>query len=437
MPAGAFGSLLGLPNYFFWVSCIMNQNRSNYTVGLIMLTFFVISFLTNIIGPLIPDIIKGFDLSLTLVALLPFAFFIAYGVMSIPSGMMIEKYKEKKVMVAAFVVSFCGALLLALFPNYLSAVLSLFLIGCGMAMLQVVINPLLRTSGGEENYAFYSILAQLIFGLASFVSPLVYSGMVSKLQGETSGMMGLLQKFTPPNLPWISLYWLFAVISLAMILIIAVSRFPKVELSQDEKAGSFQTYIDLFRKRVVVLYFLALFCYVGTEQGVANWISQFLSTYHGYDPQKTGAEVVAYFWGLMTAGGVLGLLLVKLMDSRKVLILFSILAIICLTIALFGSGEMALIAFPMFGFFASVFYPIIFSLALNSVKENHGSFSGILVTGIVGGAVIPLIVGWLGDQVGLRYGMVFLYLSMGYILSIGFWARPLVTNKIISRRKND
>ena len=210
-----------------------------------------------------------------------------------------------------------------------------------------------------------------------------------------------------------------------MIVVILVSRFPKVELSQDEKAGTFQTYIDLFKKRVVILYFIALFCYVGSEQGVANWISQFLFAYHGYDPQKTGAETVAYFWGLMTAGGILGLLLVKLMDSRKVLVLFTALALICLTLGLFGSGNVALIAFPLVGFFASVMYPIIFSLALNSVKEHHGSFAGILVTGIVGGAVVPLVVGSLGDAIGLRYGMVFLYLPIGYILSIGFGQDPL------------
>ena len=415
------------------------MKRSNYTVGLIMLTFFVISFLTNITGPLIPDIIKGFNLSLTLVALLPFAFFISYGVMSVPSGMLLEKYNEKKMMTAAFSVAFFGSLLLALSPNYLSAVLSLFLIGCGMAILQVVINPLLRTAGGEEHYAFNSILAQLIFGLASFVSPLVYSGMVFKLQVEeqSGGLFGLLGRFTPDNLPWISLYWLFAVISLVMIAVILASRFPKVELSQDEKAGAFQTYINLFKKRVVILYFIALFCYVGAEQGVANWISQFLFTYHGYDPQSTGAEIVAYFWGLMTAGGILGLLLVKLMDSRKVLILFTALALICLTIGLFGPGNIALIAFPLVGFFASVMYPIIFSLALNSVKEHHGSFAGILVTGIVGGAIVPLIVGSLGDQIGLRYGMLFLYIPIGYILSIGFWAHPIITNKIITRKKTD
>ena len=132
------------------------MKRNHYVVGLIMLTFFVISFLTNVIGPLMPDMIKGFNLSLTLVSLLPFAFFIAYGIMSIPTGMLLERYKEKKIMLAAFVVAFGGSLILAIFPNYLSAVLSLFFIGCGMAMLQVVINPLLRTAGGEENYAFYS-----------------------------------------------------------------------------------------------------------------------------------------------------------------------------------------------------------------------------------------------------------------------------------------
>ncbi len=396
-----------------------------------MLTFFVISFLTNVIGPLIPDLITGFSLSLTLVALLPFAFFIAYGVMSIPSGMLIEKYKEKKIMIAAFIVAFFGSLLLALVPNYLTAVLSLFLIGCGMAMLQVVINPLLRTSGGEEHYAFNSVLAQLIFGLASFLSPLIYSYIVLNRKKGSGGSLSIFDSMVPGNLPWISLYWLFAVICFLMIIIIAVSKFPRVELSNEEKAGPLETHIVLFKKRIVILFFIAMICYVGTEQGIANWISQFLSTYHGYDPQTKGAQDVAYFWGLMTAGGVLGLLLLKIMDSRKVLIIFTVLALVCLTLALFGSAPVSLVAFSLVGFFASVMYPIIFSLALNSVEEHHGSFSGIIVTGIIGGAIVPLIIGWLGDHLGLRTGMLSLYLTLGYILCIGFWAKPIIANKTI------
>ena len=89
------------------------------------------------------------------------------------------------------------------------------------------------------------------------------------------------------------------------------------------------------------------------------------------------------------------------------------------------------------GFFAAVMWPVIFSLALNSVAEHHGSFSGILVTGIIGGAVVPLIVGGMGDLFGLRAGMLFLYLAMGYILSIAFWAKPLIRNVTIQLRKKE
>jgi fucose permease len=416
------------------------RQRNYYIVTLIMLTFFVISFLTNIIGPLVPDIIKGFRLSLVMVGLLPFAFFIAYGVMSIPSGILIEKYSGKSMMIVAFIIAFIGALLLALFPNYLTAVISLFLIGCGMAMLQVVINPLLRTSGGEEHYAFNSVLAQLIFGLASFVSPLVYSYLVLRMNGPEGGKDAIIQFFSsvvPEGLPWISLYWVFAIVSLVMIIIIAVSRFPRVVLNKDEKAGALKVHIELLRKPVVILFFVGLFCYVGTEQGVANWISQFLYQYHHYDPQTTGAKAVAYFWGLMTAGGVLGLLLLKIMDSRIVLVSFTALAIVCLSLGLFSDAKLSFISFALVGFFASVMYPIIFSLALNSLHEHHGAFAGILLTGVIGGAVVPLIIGWIGDHFGLRTGMYFIYLTLGYILAIGFWARPIITNKTIRRSQKE
>ena len=164
-------------------------------------------------------------------------------------------------------------------------------------------------------------------------------------------------------------------------------------------------------------------------------MSQFLSVYHGYDPQTTGAQVIAWFWGMMTAGTFVGLFLVKLFDSRYIIISFTIAAIIALFAALFGSASVALYSFPAIGFFIAVMYPIIISLGLNSVKEHHGSFSGILITGICGGAVIPLIIGFIGDHLSLRVGMLFLFISFGFILSIGIWAKPLITNQVVQKRK--
>jgi len=414
------------------------MKRNYFIVGLIFLIFFVISFLTNILGPLIPDIIDSFVLSLTLAGFLPFSFFVAYGVMSIPAGALVEKYGEKPVMVASFVLAVIGSLLFATFPYFSIAMVSLFLIGIGMAMLQVAINPLLRTAGGEEHFAFNSVMAQLIFGAASFLSPQVYSYLVKNLQNQTGGanfIIRTLTKVVPPDLPWISLYWVFAVIALVMVGVLLSARLPRVELKEDERAGAWESYKELIKNKYVVLFFIGIFAYVGTEQGVANWISKFLSTYHGFNPQVEGADAVSFFWGLMTAGCLLGLLLLKLLDSRKVLIGFSIAAIITLSCALFGSAGVSLYAFPLVGFFASVMWSIIFSLALNSVEKHHGSFSGILCTGIVGGAIVPLIVGVLGDLVGLRFGMIFLYLTLGYILSIGFWAKPLITNETIQMKK--
>ena len=414
------------------------SRRSLGMVALVMLTFFVISLLTNIIGPLVPDIIKSFDLSLTLVALLPFAFFIAYGVMSIPSGMLVERYREKPVMIGAFVLAFAGALLFATLPRYPTAIVSLFLIGAGMAALQVAINPLLRVAGGEEHYAFNSVLAQLIFGGASFLSPFIYTYFVRNMGqpgGRTKPLIGLMSRLVPPSLPWVSVYWVFAVLVIAMIAVLAAVRFPVVVRNEDERAGAWATHKALFRNRTVLLYFLGIFAYVGTEQGVANWLSQFLLTYHKYDPQTVGAGKVSLFWGLMTVGGVLGLVLLKFLDSRKVLVGFTAAALVFLTLALFGPGPLALIMFPLMGFAASVMWPVIFSLALNSVERHHGSFSGILCTGIIGGALVPLLVGRLGDSLGLRQGMLVLYLTLGYILSIGIWARPLIANETIAMKK--
>jgi fucose permease len=412
------------------------MQRNIFIVILIFLIFFVISFLTNILGPIIPDIVKSFDLSIGLAGFLPFAFFVAYGVMSIPAGLMVERYGEKVMLIIAFVLAFAGALLFALIPGFSIALFSLFMIGIGMAILQVVINPLLRVSGGEEKFAFYSVLAQLFFGAASFLSPLLYSYLVANVHsGESGFLINILNGLVPENLKWVSLYWVFAVIALAMVAVIAFVKFPKVELLEDERMDVGKSFKELSGNRLVWLFFLGIFAYVGTEQGIANWISQFLQTYHQVDPATTGASVISYFWGLLTIGCFLGLILLKILDSRKVLTFFTCGAIISLLMALFGPREMALIAFPMAGFFASVMYSVIFSLALNSVPRHHGTFSGILCAGIAGGAVVPLIVGGLGELVGLQFAMLFLLVPLSYILSIGLWAKPLVNNETVSSLK--
>ena len=414
------------------------MKKNYYLVGLIFLIFFVISFLTNILGSINPNVSDSFRLSGVMTGLLPFSFFFAYAVMSIPSGIIVQKYQEKISMLVAWILATSGALLFAFFPCFPVFLVSLFLIGCGMALLQVAINPLLRVSGGEEHFAFFSVFAQLIFGLASFLSPSVYSYLVTNLGVKKvpgNFFLKMLASVTPLHLSWVSLYWLFAFITLIMIIIIMVTRFPKVELKEDEIVGAWQTHLELLKLRPVILFFIGIFAYVGTEQGISNWISEFLRTYHGYRPEVEGARAVGYFWGMMTVGCLLGLGLLKILDSKIVLRMFAIAAILVLTITLFGNRTVALYGFPALGFCLSVMWSIVFSLALNSVAKYHGTFSGILCTAIAGGAIISLLIGQLKDVIGLRYGMFVLYITLGYILSISFWAKPLVSNETFSSRK--
>ena len=410
------------------------MKRNTVIVLLVFLIFSVISFLTNILGPLVPDIIDSFQLSIGLAGFLPFSFFVAYGVMSIPSGVLIEKYSGKTVIILAFALAMAAALVFAVFPRFAIALLSLFSIGIGMAMLQVVINPLLRQAGGEEHFAFNSVLANFFFGAASFLSPLLYSYLVGNIHTDhAQGFAALFNGLVTPELKWVSLYWVFAVTCLAMIVVIGVITFPKVEWKAEDRIDTGETLRELLRDKTVLLFFVGIFCYVGTEQGIANWMSKFLQLYHGVDPATVGATSIAYFWGLLTFGCFVGLLLLKLFDSRHILIVFALGAMFSLLSGLFGDARMALIALPLTGFFLSIMWSIVFSLGMNSLPKHHGTLSGILCTGIVGGAVMPLIIGGLAESVGLRLAMLILCVTLGYILSVGIWARPLVTNARVKR----
>ena len=405
---------------------------------LIMMFWFTISFITNILGPLIPDIINNFHLSdLAMAGFIPTSFFIAYALMSIPAGILIDRFGEKPILFCGFLMSFVGTILFAMLHTYPALLASSFIIGLGMAMLQTVINPLQRAVGGEENYAFIAELAQFVFGAASFVSPLVYTYLIHELDPSIysegkNWLIDLLARVTPSDLPWVSLYWIFTIILLAMLIAVAVSKFPKIELKEDEKSGSRSSYTELFKKPSVWLFFLGIFCYVSTEQGSSIFMSTFLEQYHGINPQTDGAQIVSLFWGLMTVGCFFGMILLKFIDSKRLLQMSGIITIVLLICALFGSKQLSVMAFPAIGFSISMMYSIVFSLALNSVSEHHGSFAGILCSAIAGGAIGPLIISSIADHTSLQVGMSALFVFVAYITFIGFWANPIINNKTIS-----
>src|SRR5258708_37176452 len=142
-----------------------------------------------------------------------------------------------------------------------------------------------------------------------------------------------------PALVRASRYWVFGGFVLLMIADLFFSTFPRVARTADESAGSWKMYGSLFRKPMVWAFLACVFAYVGSGPGTPDWISQFLSNYHGYDPHTTGATALSWFWGLLTAGCFIGMGLLKIFDSRHVLIGTCIGALLCLSAALFGPAR--------------------------------------------------------------------------------------------------
>ena len=303
-----------------------SPKRHSHIVILIISIFFVISFITNILNSIIADVKQSFDLSLTLTGLLPFSFFIAYGVMSIPAGFLSEKYSNKKLLTASFFFMTVASLSFVLFPGYLVFSFTLFALGCCMAVLQVIINPMLRVAGGEEHFAFNSVLAQFFFGLASFASPFLYKFLINNSVSPGFDLASALRRLVPKDLPWATLYIVFAVISFILLILVLATKYPKFQKSEDERTGTSGTYLQLLKNKWILLYFLGIFCYVGTEQGIGNWISQFLLQYHDLNPRTIGANTVAYFWAMLTAGCLLGLILPAF--HKGVVLLFIIWSIL-------------------------------------------------------------------------------------------------------------
>ena len=411
-----------------------SQSRYPQLVLLVLIVFFVISFITNILNSIIVAVKDSFELSLSAAGFLPFSFFIAYAVMSIPAGFLAERYSSRSLLSWSFGIIVLSCLTFVFNPTYLYFLGTLFVLGLCMAILQVIINPMLRFAGGEEHFAFNSVLAQVIFGGASFLSPWLYMELVK--DRTYTFISGVLPGWIPEKLPWLSLYVFFALLALLILGVIWMISFPKVEKPNEEQVGAVSAYKELLLNRWPYLFFLGIFAYVGFEQGIGNWMAQYLRAHHHYADEYIGTATVSYFWAMLTVGSLMGLLLLKLFDSKKVLIMSSSGAIIFLLISLYGPAAWALISFPAIGFCISVMWSIIFSLGLNSVANHHGALSGILCTGIAGGAIWPLIVGFVGDMMNLQWAMTLLLLPLVYILSIGFWAKPLIRNKTVGQKKH-
>ena len=398
----------------------------------INLMFFQGGLLMSIMSALIPEMIRSFQISYGLASVLPFAFYMAFTLTCIPAGIAGEKYSPKKILFFAYFFAIAGVILFVTFLQYQTSVISLFIMGSSVAIMQVISIPLLRDACGAENLAFHTTLTQCMYGIGAFLSPGIYSWFTTNmLHGARFFPLNVLSQIIPPGFEWTSAYWFFILLLLILIVVVALMRFPKQADEPSSAAARKDAYKELLRNKYVIFYFLAIVCYASCEQGIAAWMSKFFQDMHGIDPQTEGASILSLYWLLLTVGCFGGMLLLKLFESRKVLAGLTVCAIVSLILALYGGAGVSKIAFPLVAAFESVMWPVIMSLAFNSITKHHEALSGFMFTATIGGALGPVIIGSMGDMFGLGTSLHFLFLPFLVVLSVVFWAKPLIVNKTI------
>jgi glucose/galactose transporter len=395
----------------------MNSKSTNYLGPLIIIgvLFFILGFITWVNGTLISFFQKAFNLDNTSSYLVTFAFFISYTLMAIPSSEVLKKVGFKNGMsvgllaMAVGSVIFIPAAKMASYPLFL---VGLFTIGIGLTLLQTAINPYVTILGPIESAAQRISFMGLANKGAGIISQVIFGGLL--LAGSSSSQQEELEKVITP-------YLVLTVVLVGLAALIQLSKnLPEVEEEAtnptDNATELDSTKTSVFQFPNLILGVLAIFCYVGTEVIAGDTIISYGISL-GF-AEEEARLFGTYTLGAMMFGYVLGIILIpKYVSQQRWLTFSSIFGILVTVVAIFSSGFVSVLCIALLGLAHAVMWGAIWPLAIEGLGKFIKTGAALLVMGISGGAILPLIYGgvadWIGSTQQAYWVMVPLYL---YIL---------------------
>lgn len=367
---------------------------ANYLIPLVILTtlFFMWGFLTSLNDVLIPYFKKLFDLSFTQAVLIQFCFFAAYGLCSIPSGIAVRKIGYQRGAVVGLIIAALGCALFVSAANQSSYALflgALFVLASGITLLQVSANPYVALLGPSASAPRRLTLTQTFNSLGAWAGP--------KFGGPI--ILGSLAAATVITADAVKAPYLYLGVALFVLAIFfMVVKLPKV---QDETTEG--SYTEVLSYKHLVLGVVAIFVYVGAEVSIGSFIINYMAEPHiAGMAEEEASHYVANYWGLALIGRIVGVLLMFVIAGNRMLVINAIAAVALLLVVSFGGGSTAYYSLIAVGFFNSLMFPTIFSLAVAKLGPLTSRGSGLLCTAIIGGALIPLAQGMVADTVNLQ-----------------------------------
>jgi FHS family L-fucose permease-like MFS transporter len=385
----------------------------SYVLPMVLMVslFFSIGFITALNDILIPHFKDMFHLTNVLAQFVDLCFFGAYFIMSIPSGMIVGRIGYKTSMIAALCTVAAGLLLFvpaSIAISYPVFLFALFVVGSGFALLQVAINPYVSVLGSPERAAWRINICGILNSTATTIAPKVGATFIFIAAGATT-----LQLAHSVRMPYI----IVACFALAIALITAFIPLPKlIETGATEKATT-KSDGSAWGFRHLRFGALAIFCSVGTEVAIGSIMINFLSQPSmGGLSHAAAATYVSYYWGCATIGRIIGFFALLKVRAERALLAVSTTAVIMVAITIFGHGHIAMWAIVSCGLFNSVMWPCIFPLAVKGLGKFTSQGSGLLITMVVGGAIVPVIQGFLADHLGYQHSFAIVLACYAYLV---------------------
>ncbi|HNY40042.1 MAG TPA: MFS transporter [Bryobacteraceae bacterium] len=344
----------------------------------IFLAFLAMGF-ADAVGPFVSLAKDEFQLSNAVASMIPLVGLSMFGLLSIPVGLIQDRKGKKFVLMSGLLVAFFGLLNgsfgLDSFGRFLVTIL---LLGAGAAILQVAGNPIMRDVSGEGKYARNLTLAQFVKAIGSLSGPMI-PVVAAKYYGAD----------------WRVIFPIYTVALL--IAVVAVAGLKVDEKKSGDKAATFASCLALLKNPYVLAMVMAIFFYVGAEVSVSAGIPLYLKERFGIDINKVGLLGTGLFFTALIIGRFSGGVILNWVTPRKFFMLTCALSILGLAGMFVPSQTIAVASFFIIGLgFANIF-PLVFSITVDSMPEHTNSLSGLMVTAIVGGAILPPLMGLAAD----------------------------------------
>ncbi len=367
----------------------------------VLMASLVMGF-ADIVGVATGYIKKDFGLGDGLAQLIPFMALVWFFLLSVPAGILQDKYGKRKMLNIGMGLIGVGMLVPFFHYSFPIMLLAMILMGIGNTVVQVSANPLLMDVLPKERFSSFMSLSQFIKAISSLLGPIIAT-FVAIHFGD-----------------WKIVFAVYAITSLIAVVWL---YFTKIEESKgNEKPATFKSCFSLLNNKFVLFMALGIFFLVGADVGMNTNIANYLQSSFGLTLEKASLGISIYFAALMISR-FLGAVLLNWIDAKKFLLGTAALALLSMLAMIFAPSIMiARIAIFMVGLASGNLFPLIFAITLEKMPDRANEVSGLMIMAISGGAIIPPLMGVMSANIGMIASLMVLVVCMLYILAASIYA---------------